>query len=284
MASTTASIPPSKPLYQYEESLRKHVARITCVRPYSELEETEKLLFKAGTDDTLVLETHETIFYAQGGGQPCDVGHITAIGEEGGRFEVQLVRSGANGRILHFGHFTNPSSPRPTPKGFAVGDMVEQTLDGERRDLHSRIHTAGHLVALAVLRLSETTQELKVVDDKAQHYPETSFVEFKGVIDSKFKEAIQDQANEFVRQALPVKLYWLKPEELEGSDVILAEGMPVLTGLDGMVRIVDIVGAGAYPCGGTHTQDTSLVGQITVKGIKRQKGVSKVSYFVEGQR
>jgi Ser-tRNA(Ala) deacylase AlaX len=68
------------------------------------------------------------------------------------------------------------------------------------------------------------------------------------------------------------------------SDVIVAEGMPVLSGIDGMVRIVDIVGAGAYPCGGTHTPDTSFVGEIKIRTIKRQKGMSKISYEVDGQR
>ena len=62
--------------------------------------------------------------------------------------------------------------------------------------------------------------------------------------------------------------------------VITAEGMPIVAGPDGKVRVVDIVGAGAYPCGGTHVPDTSYVGEMTVKNIKRQKGVSKISYAV----
>jgi Ser-tRNA(Ala) deacylase AlaX len=56
--------------------------------------------------------------------------------------------------------------------------------------------------------------------------------------------------------------------------------MPIVANPDGKVRAVDIVGAGAYPCGGTHVPDSSFVGTITVKNIKRQKGVSKVSYAI----
>ncbi|KAK4545853.1 hypothetical protein LTR36_002417 [Oleoguttula mirabilis] len=272
---------PTKPLYQSEESLRQLLTRINTVWPWSGLDEGERGLYKAGGDGTYVLETHETIFYAQGGGQPFDTGYMSVAGEgqKEARFDVQAVRNGAEGRVLHYGRFADGSDNT----AFAEGIMVEQHIDGARRDLNSRIHTAGHIVGLAVCRLATQTPELQATDGvKAQHYPDISFVEFNGLIDGKWKEAIQRQCTEFVEQALPVRLSWLKPEELgEHEEVILVEGMPIITGPDGKVRIVDIVGAGAYACGGTHVPDTSFVGELVVKGIKRQKGISKVSYAIK---
>ena len=100
------------------------------------------------------------------------------------------------------------------------------------------------------------------------------------MLDSKYKDAIQTQSSRYVGDALPIELSWYKPEELKDNGVILAEGMPIVTGNDGKVRVVDIVGAGAYPCGGTHVPDTSVVRKIVVKGIKRQKGNSKISYSI----
>lgn len=276
-ANKDTTISPRKPLYQYEETLRRHLARTTCIRRFGELTEAEQTLFKTGGHDTHVLETNETIFYAQGGGQPFDTGHVSPMGngQKDARFDIESVRNGAEGRILHFGRFRNGEST-----AFVVGDVVEQHVDGARRDLNSRIHTAGHIISLAVRHLAEQTPDLKVTELKAQHYPDASFVEFKGVIDSKHQDAIQTQSTDYTKGALPIKLYWYKPDELGKNGVITAEGMPIVSGLDGKVRVVDIVGAGAYPCGGTHVPDTSHVGGIVVNGIKRKKGISKISYGV----
>ncbi|KAI7474365.1 hypothetical protein KC357_g5254 [Hortaea werneckii] len=268
---------PTKAIYQYEEGLRNHIARVVAIQPFSALSDAERGLFKTGSEYTYALETNETIFYAQGGGQPFDTGHIEAAshGDKHPKFIVESVRNASQGRILHFGHFEDPSIPK-----LEAGDMVEQHIDGAKRDLNSRIHTAGHIIALSIRKLAQQEPDLNVTELKAQHYPDTSFVEFQGSIDGTFKEAIQQQAGQYVKDALPVKLAWYLPNELHAQEVITAEGMPIIAGADGKVRVVDIVGAGAYPCGGTHVPDTSRVGEIVVRSIKRQKGNSKVSYAV----
>jgi Ser-tRNA(Ala) deacylase AlaX len=233
-------------------------------------------LFKSATDHTYVLEFSHTIFYVKGGGQPFDTGYvaIAAGGAKEQRFNVEAVNYGKGGRLLHFGHFNDDAHP------FHHGGMAVQHIDGVRRNMNSRIHTAGHLVSLAIRRLAEQTPELDVTELKAQHYPDASFVEFRGAIDGKYKESIQAISSSFVSDALPIKLYWYKPGELDENGVITVEGMPLVANSDGKIRVVDIVGAGAYPCGGTHVPDSSFVGAITVKNIKRQKGVSKISYAV----
>ncbi|KAK3697800.1 hypothetical protein LTR37_017265 [Vermiconidia calcicola] len=273
MASATA---PTKSVYQYDETLREHLTRLTDIRRFNDVSPEEQALFKAGSEHTYVVDTAETIFYAQGGGQPFDTGYISAkdAGEKEKTFHVYAVRYGKEGRVLHFGHFPDNSSP------FEAGDMIEQHIDDARRDMNSRIHTAGHVLGLAVRRLAEKTSELDVSELKASHYPDAAFVEFKGIIDSKYKDAIQSGCSQSVADALPVKLYWYKPEELNENDVITVEGMPIVAGADGKVRVVDIVGAGAYPCGGTHVPDTGFIGSMTVKSIKRQKGISKISYSI----
>jgi Ser-tRNA(Ala) deacylase AlaX len=47
------------------------------------------------------------------------------------------------------------------------------------------------------------------------------------------------------------------------------------------VRVVEIGDVGSYPCGGTHVLGLKECGQVVIRGIKRQKGVSKVSYEVK---
>lgn len=145
-----------------------------------------------------MLITEETIFYPQGGGQPTDVGTITSLTTKT-LFNVLIVRNAPGKRTLHFGTFASPDST------FASGEEVKQEIDAQKRLLYSRIHTAGHILGLAVGKLPELIPD--VVDTKAQHYPDAAYVEFKGFIDGKHKDAIQAQTDELVKQKLPVKLH-----------------------------------------------------------------------------
>ena len=266
-----------------------------------ELPEVDRAVFKQITlhPDHYVVVTAETIIYAQGGGQPSDTGTMRFITEDQDKnavdaptssFSVLAVRHSVSspGVILHLGRFEPGTSQK-----FTVGQTVRQTIDEEKRHLNSRIHTAGHIVGLAVRHLSKGSGKqspspdlAEVAELKAQHYPDAAFVEFRGLIDGKHKDAIQAQCNTFVEQALPIKVYWWNEAELREKCAIVPENVavPVIPeggdGEPGLVRAVDIEGAGAYPCGGTHVPDTSVVGKIEVRKISRSKGISKVSYRI----
>jgi len=238
------------------------------------LSETDRPLFKnADESKDFVVVTAETIFYIQGGGQPSDTGKMTLSSSDSSSstFDVTSVRYGTDGQVLHLGSFSPSSSPP-----FQPGDSVEQAIDSEKRLLNSRIHTGGHVVGLAVRYLSSSIPE--VTELKAQHYPDLAFVDFKGLIDGKHKDAIQAQVDEYISQALPVKVYFWNEAELREKCAVVPEAVAIPEGE--LVRAVDIVGAGAYPCGGTHVADTGKVGKVTIKKISRSKGNSKVSYTV----
>ncbi|KAH8722833.1 ATP binding/alanine-tRNA ligase [Phaeosphaeriaceae sp. PMI808] len=260
-------------LYQQDETLRKHTTQIISVQPVTALSETNRPLFKnADESKDFVVITTETIFYAQGGGQPSDTGKMTlSSSSSDSTFDVTSVRNGTNGQIIHLGSFS-PSSSSP----FQSGDSVEQAMDSEKRLMNSRIHTGSHVVGLAVRYLSSSIPD--VTELKAQHYLDLAFVDFKGSIDGKHKEAIQAQADEYISQALPVQVHFWNEAELRGKCAVVPEAVAILEGE--LVRAVDIVGAGAYPCGGTHVADTEKVGKVAIKRISRSKGNSKVSYVV----
>jgi Ser-tRNA(Ala) deacylase AlaX len=200
-------------------------------------------------------------------------------------FSVHAVRHSASspGQILHLGRFEPGNS-----QTFTVDQIVHQAIDGEKRQLHSRIHDAGHILSLAVRHLSRGSDELpnlaEVTELKAQHYPDAAFVEFRGLIDGKHKDAIQEQCGAFVSQALPIKAYWLNEAELREKCAIVPDNLVAASdggdGKAGLFRAVDIEGAGAYPCGGTHVTDTSVVGRVEVRRITRSKGITKISYQI----
>lgn len=128
----------------------------------------------------------------------------------------------------------------------------------------------------AVRQVAAETPELKLTESKAQHYPGAAHVEFGGLIDGKYKEAIQAKVDEMLEKDLPVKAYWWTEAELREKCVHVP---PEMTAPEGeLLRAVDIVGAGAYPCGGTHVATTKLCGKITVRKISRSKGTSRISY------
>lgn len=241
--------------------------------PFSELPEAEQALFKTqlpGATTALVLVTSETIFYPQGGGQPSDVGTMQSVSGSS-IFNVQLVRNAPQKRTLHLGTFSEVSTP------FVPGEEVKQAIDGVKRLLYSRLHTAGHILGLAVSELGPLIPD--VVDTKAQHYPNAAYVEFRGLIDGKHKDAIQEKTDELVAMRLPVKLHWWDMEELHKRCLSVLDGFTLPEGEK--ARAVEIEGIGAYPCGGTHVEDSSGVGKIVVGKIKRAKGMTKISYTVE---
>ncbi|KAF2844123.1 ThrRS/AlaRS common domain-containing protein [Plenodomus tracheiphilus IPT5] len=273
--SFTMTMPKTVALFQQDETLRKHTTKIISVQPVTALSEANRPLFKTADEcKDFVVVTAETIFYAQGGGQPCDTGKMTLTSSSDSShctFDVTSVRNGTDGQILHLGSFS-PSSSSP----FQPGASVEQAIDSEKRFLNSRIHTGGHVVGLAVRHLSSSIPD--VTELKAQHYPDLAFVDFKGLIDGKHKEAVQAQVDAYISQALPVKVYFWNEAELREKCAVVPEAVAIPEGE--LVRAVDIVGAGAYPCGGTHVADTGMVGKVTIKKISRSKGNSKVSYVV----
>ena len=261
-------------LYQHNDSLRELVAKVVTVEPVSTLRESDRALFRQISNDEYVVTTVETIFYAQGGVQPSDSALMRSDSKDkDSTFEVSLVRNAAGGRILQLGRFT----PQDSPHIFSAGESVHQSIDGVRRELNSRVHTAGHVVGLAVHHLASDIPG--VTELKAMHYPDSAFVEFKGHIDGKHKAAIQSKAEDFVQQAFPVKVYWWAEEKIRDECAAVPENVPMPA--DELIRVVDIVGAGAYPCGGTHVANTSQIGKLEIRKISRQKGISKVSYSIK---
>lgn len=214
-----------------------------------------------------------TLGTKEGGGQPSDVGAITSKG--GTTFSVSAVRPDAinDGVVLHLGRYADADAVT----SFTVGEEVTQAIDVDKRNLYSRLHTAGHVLGAAVRHLLE--HEIPGFDElKASHFPDSASCEFKGLIQGTQKDAIQRKVSEYVDRAMPVEIdFWDEDDfRKEGLDRLIPEVRP----LEGKWRVVKIVGAEVYPCGGTHVETTDLCGNVGVRKISRQKGTSRVSYNV----
>ena len=292
------------PLYQTQGRLYEHKTNFISMQPLSSLPEETRALFKPaspasqgkdgeateqeegkGAPEPHVLTVSETIFHAQGGGQPSDTGIMTtptpaAVPENDSEpnnatvFTVHQVRTLPTGAILHMGVFPSPTST------FAPSTQLHQAINIPLRILHSRLHTAGHVIGLAVNMLIQRGDLPDTIkDSKASHYPSAAYVTFTGSIPSSLVPTIQTTIDGMVAQDLAVSIaFW--NEERARRECFGVEDGTGLKGDDMGVRVVEMGGRGSYPCGGTHVESLGQLGRVVVKGVKRGKGVSRISYDV----
>jgi len=265
--------------FQHNAKLHSLQTIIKSVHPFTAIEDANRQLFKEGSEQDHVVVTEQTIFHPQGGGQPSDIGKI--IDQSGMSFAVKTVRMDAvsDGQVLHFGRFSSSNSSESGVGVFKVGDTVEQEIDVEKRLLYSRLHTAGHVLGAAVRHLLE--KEIEGFDElKASHFPDSASCEFQGTIEGKWKDPIQNKVNEYIAAKMPVEVAWWDEEDFvkRGLERLIPDRSLVAPGEK--FRVVNIVGAEVYPCGGTHVDTSDLCSETKVKKISRSKGTSRVSYNV----
>ncbi|KAJ5134304.1 hypothetical protein N7526_005669 [Penicillium atrosanguineum] len=255
--------------YQHDAHLHTLETVVTAVHPFTSLGESDRQLFKDGTENHHAVITEKTIFHPQGGGQPSDTGVIKG---PAGTFTVTVVRMTNDGQVLHLGQFESST--------FSPGEIVNQEIDVDKRLLFSRLHTAGHVLGAAVRHLLE--KEIENFDElKASHFPDSAACEFQGAIEGKWKDEIQKRLDEYIAAKMPVQVEWWDEDDFKakGLERLIPDRSLVPPGEKS--RVVNIVGAEVYPCGGTHVDTTDLCGQTSVKKISRKSGNSRVSYVVK---
>lgn len=265
--------------FQHDAHLHQIETKIISIRRFKDLERSSQEVFKTHGDDDYVVVTEKTIFHPQGGGQPSDVGSM--IGFNDLIFTVTAVRLDVvfEGQVLHLGNFTSKSHISAASV-FKNGENVRQVIDTEKRLLYSRLHTAGHVLGASVRHLVKNEVE-NFAELKASHFPGAAACEFQGLIDGKWKDAIQKKVDAAIATKLLVSVEWWDENDFH------SRGLEYLMPDKGLVapgekfRMVNIAGLDVYPCGGTHVDTTDLCGHTTVRKITRKQGQSKVSYSIE---
>ncbi|MBI6600124.1 MULTISPECIES: alanyl-tRNA editing protein [Pseudomonas] len=184
-------------------------------------------------DDHFAVILQSTLFHPQGGGQPFDTGWL-------GESQVLRVTQEAD-RVVHY--VDRPVEPGP----------ITARVDEQRRALHTRLHSAGHLIG----NVGETLGWMPI---KAHHWPGEAKVTFiRGdAAQAMQAEAIQQQLNEWIAADYP-------------------RHMAVGNG----TREVGFGELPAYACGGTHVQTLSELGQVTIQALSEKKGALSVRYTLD---
>ncbi|KAJ1792663.1 hypothetical protein LPJ62_000720 [Coemansia sp. RSA 2167] len=219
-----------------------------------EVIDTSVLTNGAVTPLTKALQRHPhavildaTLFYPQGGGQPTDTGRITG---PNGHFTVAHVFMD-NKRVYHQGTLHGTLNEN---------DAVDLAVDEDVRMRNARCHSAGHVI-FSIIKHQWGDQ---MTERKGHHFSDGAYVEFSGVLSEAHDKTLLE---EMVARVVAEDRRIIVTEESTGNDVL---------------RVVQVDGYVANPCGGTHVRSTAELGHVTIRKIARRAGqnLTKISYCV----
>lgn len=222
---------------------------IPLFRDDAYLQETPARIIGVNDRGGLILD--RTNFYATSGGQPGDGGVF--ILSDGRAIKIATsVYDADRSTIIHV-----PAEGQDLPQ---MGASVLARLDWPSRYLRMRVHTALHLLTVAL------------------PYPVTggAIGDGEGRLDFDIPDAGLDKdeiartVNAAIATDAAVTFRWITDEELAANPG-LVKTMSVKPPMgSGRVRLVDIAGLDLQPCGGTHVRSTSEIGAIAVTNIEKK--------------
>jgi Ser-tRNA(Ala) deacylase AlaX len=133
----------------------------------------------------------------------------------------------------------------------------------------SRLHTAGHLIGLAIKHLG-----LPLMSRQSHHLPGESYVECKGDIDENRKEeiktAIEEEVNKLIAENKPI---------IERVQLVeMCPSIPYQVPNDKPMRVVIVEGEAGIPCGESHVCVTSQIGRVIINEISTKNGNVRICY------
>lgn len=189
---------------------------------------------EAGWEVTL----DQTVFYPEGGGQPCDLG---ALGDA----RVLDVQERA-GEVVHL--CDRPLEPDA---------CVEAEIDENRRFGLMQQHTADHLVSGLIFR------RFGLHNVGFHMGADGVTIDFDGEISLQALEEVEREANRLIWKNLPVLAWYPTPEELKTLAYRSKKA------LEWPVRVVRIPDVDLCACCGVHVATTGEIGVIKLLSCVR---------------
>lgn len=218
----------------------------------SYLKEFEALVLQSGPK-YVVLD--KTVFYPEGGGQPCDTGVLKWNGEELSVFRV--LKRGS--QIFHY---LEGSIPK--------GVEVKGKIDWDQRFWNMRRHSAEHLLTGLIEKrgispkVFSNLERLEYIDEK---------------VNDKLLEDVAVELNYIVETGLRVEAYYERREKVE------VDGDPrkkaFLANIPRNIELIRMVEIGEHAltfCMGTHVRTTSDIGKLadlTLEEARRGRQIVK---------
>jgi alanyl-tRNA synthetase len=197
----------------------------------------------------------DTVFYPEGGGQPCDWGTLNGVAV----LDVQKREGG----IRHY--LGSPLAEGP----------ASLTLDWARRFDHMQQHTGQHL-------LTAVAQDQFKWETTAFHLGGTVCdIELTAAsISLREMEVLEEAVAAEIRAHREVTARRVSPEDY-GQEAVRSRGLP--EGHTGAIRLVQIEGVDLNTCGGTHLHHTGEIETLKLLGTESLRGGTRL-YYVAGRR
>lgn len=231
------------------------------LRSMHDLEAEARILDNLPEGERTVLILDRSPFHPQGGGQPADQGLIAGAA---GTLHVDDVRV-VEGGVHHKGALRGVLRP---------GDQVSCSVDPSRRSFLSRIHSAGHVVDMAVVSLGFDWRP-----GRGYHFPDGPYVEYEGLTGAltpdETAKALEEEARRLISAGGATSLRFV---DSDSNDPALRFIPPGLEAGD-QVRVVEF-GSFAVPCGGTHVRDLTEIGALQIRRVRVKGTKIRVAYAV----
>jgi alanyl-tRNA synthetase len=222
--------------------------------PYTTTLETR--ILKGGEEKGrpfVILE--DTIFYPEGGGQPCDLGTVNGVAV----VDVQKQK----GELRHFLGSAVPEGP------------ASLHLDWTRRFDHMQQHTGQHL-------LTAVAQDQFKWETTAFHLgAQVCDIELDAPsISPAAMDRLEEAVAAEIRARREISARWVNPEAY-GQEPVRSRGLP--EGHTGDIRLVQIAGVDLNTCGGTHLRHTGEIEALKLLGTESIRGGTRL-FYAAGRR
>jgi alanyl-tRNA synthetase len=205
-----------------------------------------------------------TCFFAEGGGQPPDGGHLVV-----GHDKVEVVDVQKVGKVV--------VHRLKSKLALREGEAIKGVIDWDRRYSLMKNHTATHIVGGAARHVlgqhvwqfgTQKGVESSRLD--ISHYRRLSLEE---------TQKIERLANEAVLRNMPVETSWLPRGKAEASYGFRLYQGGAVPGKD--IRVVRVGNWDVEACAGTHSKSTGEIGFIKIVHTERvQDGVERLVYSI----
>jgi len=216
----------------------------------------ETRILRVGQEDGrpfAILE--DTVFYPEGGGQPCDLGTLN------GETVVEVQKR--EGEVRHYLQVPLAEGP------------ASLRLDWTRRFDHMQQHTGQHLltaVAQDQFQWATTAFHLGAsVCDIELSAPSISLRQM-----DQLEEAVASE----IRAHREISARRVSPEAYK-VEAVRSRGLP--EGHSGDIRLVQIAGVDLNTCGGTHLRHTGEIEALKLLGTESIRGGTRL-FYVAGRR
>ena len=196
-------------------------------------------------DGEVILD--KTPFYGESGGQIGDWGSIET---PSGAMEVEDAKR-IGRTIVHIGTMLRGR--------ISVGESAKVFIDEARRRKIMANHTATHLLQAALRKVlgAHVRQTGSMVDEDHLRFD----FAHTGKMDPRELRRVEESVNEYIKNAIPVKVGLMDLESAKSSGATAIFGEKY----DQTVRVVTIGDVSKELCGGTHAENTRDIGVFKIK-------------------